>query len=348
MKLQARIDAMVELGKRLQTEDEFLDALMQRTYHENQWFTVENQQKTVKAIATQFLERTALENWVASYPIEKQKSKVIGLVVADNTPLAGFHDLLSVFIAGHQAQIKLSEKDKHVLPYLIKLLGEINSKATSYFSIVLKLKNFDAIIATGNNNATRYLEAYFGKYPNIIRKIRRGVAVLDGSETAAELVDLGRDVFQNFGLGVRNIAKLYVPRAYNFEPLLEAFHEYRKIVLNNKYKNNFDYHYALYIINRAKYLANGCIMLREDETVLSPIANLHYEYYDVLENLAERIQHQATEIELVASQIDLPNLSTVSFGKTQQPSLLDYPSGVDTMAFLTVQIQPSQPNVNHL
>lgn len=338
MKLSARIDAMVELGKHLQAGDEFLDALMQRTYHENKWFTVENQQQAVEAITVQFLKRKALENWVATYEIEGKTSKKIGLVLADNIPLAGFQDVLAVFIAGHHAQIKLSEKDKYILPYLIKLLGKINPATEAYFSIVPKLQNFDAVIATGNNNATRYLETYFQKYPNIIRKVRKGVAVLDGTETKEELIELGKDVFQNFGLGPRNVAKLYIPKGYVFEPLLEALHEYRKIVLNDKYKNNFDYHYALYIINRAEYLANGCIMLKEDEAVLSPIANLHYEYYENIAEAVAKIQGQSAAIELVASQLTLPNLATIPFGQTQRPSLFDYASGIDTMQFLTMEV----------
>ena len=158
MKLPARINAMVELGKHLQAGDEFLDALMQRTYHENKWFTVENQKQAIKAITTQFLEQKALEIWAAAYEIDGKASKKIGLVLADNIPLAGFQDVLAVFIAGHHAQIKLPEKDKYVLPYLIKLLAKINPATETYFSIVPKLQNFGAIIATGNNNATRYLE----------------------------------------------------------------------------------------------------------------------------------------------------------------------------------------------
>lgn len=338
MKLLARIDTMVKLGEHLRAGDEFLDALVQRTYHDNKWFTVENQQHAIDSISTQFLDQKVLENWVATYEIDGRALKNIGLVLADNIPLAGFQDVLSVFIAGHHAQVKLPEKDKYVLPYLIKLLGKIQPETASYFSIVPKLQNFDAVIATSNKNATRYLETYFQKYPNIIRKIRKGVAVLGGSEMQEELVALGKDVFQNFGLGSRNVSKLYVPKGYQFEPLLEALHEYRQIVLNHKYKNNFDYHYALYIINRAKYLANGCIMLKEDEAVLSPIANLHYEYYENVEEVVQKIQDQSNDIELIASQLVLPNLTTIPFGQTQKPSLFDYASGIDTMQFLTTEV----------
>ncbi|MEM8525313.1 MAG: acyl-CoA reductase [Bacteroidota bacterium] len=338
MKLQARIDALVELGSLLRAGDEFLEALMQRTYHGNKWFTVKNQQQAVEVIITQFLDREKLENWVSHYEIPENDPKNIGLVLADNIPLAGFHDLLCVFIAGHHAQIKLSEKDQYVLPYLIKLLGQINPATIAYFSIVPKLQEFDAIIATGNNKATRYLEAYFKKYPNVIRTVRKGVAVLDGSETQEELVAFGKDVFHNFGLGARNVAKLYVPKDYNFEPLLEALHEYNEIVLNDKYKNNFDYHYALYIINRAEYLANGCIMLKEDEAVLSSIANLHYEYYDEVENAVGKIKIQSADIELIVSKLELSDLPTIAFGTTQQAGLFDYASGVDTMTFLTHEV----------
>ncbi|MEM9846643.1 MAG: acyl-CoA reductase [Bacteroidota bacterium] len=336
MNLQQRIDAMLALGKHLaQNEDAYLDAIMQRTYHNNRWFTIENQQQAIQAIATQFLAPDALTTWLSSYNIpEKNDPKNVGLIMAGNIPLVGFHDVLCVFLSGHRSIIKLSDKDQYLLPYLLKLLKQIDPATEAYFTVVDKLKDFDAVIATGSNNSARYFEAYFGKYPNIIRKNRNGVVVLDGTETAEELQALGQDVFQYFGLGCRNISKLYVPEGYQFEALLEALHEYKEIVLHSKYKNNFDYHYAIYIINRAKYLANGCIILQEKEAIASPIANLHYEYYENTKQVSEKLKQHASEIQLVVSKTKLNEVNSIAFGQAQQPALSDYADGVDTMAFL--------------
>lgn len=336
MTLQERIEAMVELGAYLQSEDEYLQAIMHRTYRDNQWFTIENQQKALQAIATKFLERTKLEEWVAQYDIPEQTAppRTVGLVLAGNIPLVGFHDMLSVFMAGHRAVIKRSEKDKYLLPTLVRQLEKINPATASYFTFPEVLKGFEAVIATGSNNSARYFETYFGKYPHIIRKNRNAVAILDQKESPADLLALGQDVFQYFGLGCRNISKLYVPKGYTFEPLLEALHEFRQIVNHKKYKNNFDYHYSIYIINRMEYLANGCIMLLEKEDIPSPIANLYYEFYDDLEQLENKLTQQQDQIQLIAANLQLQQHPTVPFGKAQSPSLTDYADGVDTMQFL--------------
>jgi len=239
-----------------------------------------------------------------------------------------------VFAAGHRAQIKLSDKDQYLLPYLLQLLAKFDERAGSYFEIVPNLRDFEAVIATGSNNSSRYFEAYFSKVPNIIRKNRNAIAVLTGDESAEELQRLGEDVFQYFGLGCRNVSKIYVPRQYDFNTLLEALYEYRGIILHTKYKNNFDYNYALYILNKTTHLANGCIILTESQSLQSRIAGLHYEYYDNLAQMDAEIEARAEEIQCVVAQDNLLSARTLPFGKAQQPELWDYADGVDTMQFL--------------
>ncbi|MFK7979238.1 MAG: acyl-CoA reductase [Saprospiraceae bacterium] len=335
MTLNQRIALLVQLGEYLVSQDELLHAVMHRTHYNNRWLTIENCEKAAKHITQNFLQSSQLENWANHYVIrDNSNPKKVGIIMNTDIPLVGFHDLLAVFLSGNQAIIKLSDKDKFLIPHLIKKMGRWNSEAKSYFEVVDRLTAFDAVIATGNNNATRYFEQYFGKYPNIIRKNRRTVAVLDGTETADELYALGNDVFDYFGLGTRNVSKLYIPKHFKFEPLLEAFHKYNSIVLNTKYKNNFDYNYAMFMLNKVVYKANGCIILIENEAITSRIASLHYEYYDKGDNLVATLNSQAAEIECVVSKMKLANIETVAFGKAQQPSLTDYADGADTMKFL--------------
>ncbi len=335
MILQERIKILIRLGDHLRGEDEYLDALMHRTSFNNSWFTIESQKEAVAAIAENMLRPEKLEAWLRQYDIpEEVTPKTVGIVMAGNIPLVGFHDLLCVFAAGHRAQAKLSDKDQYLLPYLIKLMVKFDERAEPFFSIVKQLKGFDAVIATGSNNSARYFEAYFGKYPNIIRRNRNGIAVLSGEETAEELRELGKDVFQYFGLGCRNVSKVYVPVGYDFEGLLEALHGYRQIVLHNKYKNNFDYNYALHTLNKEKFKANGCIILREDPSLQSRIASLHYQYYDKPEDVEREIDSRREEIQCVIARKGLLKEPSFPFGKAQHPELWDYPDGVDTMEFL--------------
>ncbi|MCP3927507.1 MAG: acyl-CoA reductase [Bacteroidetes bacterium] len=336
MNLKERIETLLQLGEHLRQEDDFLKAVMHQTYHNNKWFTIENQEDAVEAIAHQFLSEEKLQKWLEPYSLldEGNSNFRVGLVMAGNIPLVGFHDLLCVFVAGFRARIKLSEKDKYLLPYIFKILESINPGTKQYFEIVETLSDFDAVIATGSNNSARYFESYFGKYPNIIRKNRNGIAVLTGNETQEELIAFGKDIFQFYGLGCRNVSKLYVPEGYAFELLLEALHEYKEIVLHSKYKNNFDYNYALYILNRIPYQANGCILLTENEAIPSRIASLHYEYYSDNKQLGEELHLKQTEIQCIVSKNDSFSLTTIPFGKAQQPELWDYADGVDTMEWL--------------
>jgi len=333
--LPDRISLLDQLGNHLLGEDELLRAVMQRSYHHNQWFTMNNQERAIRSIAEEYLNGDKLKAWIKPYAIgEPDTIKTIGLVMAGNIPLVGFHDWLSVFVVGHRVQVKLSEKDQFLFPYLIKVLTSFDARVEQYVDFVPKLKDFDAVIATGSNNSSRYFSAYFSKYPHIIRKNRNAVAVLDGTETKAELERLGEDVFQFFGLGCRNVAKLYVPRGYDFEPLLEALHEFRDLVLHNKYKNNFDYNYAIYVMNKTEYMANGCVVLSENDAIASHIAGLYYEYYDDRDTLVKDLQHRSEAIQCVVGHESVAQLPTFPFGQAQRPALDDYADGIDTLDFL--------------
>ena len=340
MKLNDRIAALDRLGRQLREEDdEFLTALMKRTAFHNGWFTLAAQERALRAVASNFLNGEALRDWVAAYPDllspAPRRQKTVGLVLAGNIPLVGMHDIVAVFLAGHGAQIKLSSKDPYVLPYLLRRLEKIDPATQPYFKVVENLHDFDAIIATGSNNSSRYFEAYFGKYPHIIRRNRNAVAVLTGEESRDELHRLGDDIFSYFGLGCRNVSKLYVPRGYDFAPLLEVLHEWKELQNHTKWKNNFDYNFALLTLNKEPFLHNGAVILREDEGLASHIAGLYYAYYDDLGAAAQEISHRAEEIQLVVARPGTLPLTTFDFGTAQQPALTDYADGVDTMAFLT-------------
>lgn len=335
-----RLDLLAELGDYLKTgTDAALEQAVQRAYLENRWFTEANVRKALEAIANAFLDRQKLADWVAHYdlPDAPHPEKTVAVVMAGNIPLVGFHDWLCVFVAGHRAQVKLSDKDKQLLPFLVKKLGEWAFESWEYTEFVPegdKLAGFDAVIATGSNNTARYFEQYFGKYPHIIRRNRNAAAVLTGYETADDLHALGRDIFTYFGLGCRNVSKLYVPHGYRFDALLEALHAYRDIVLHDKYKNNFDYNLTLFILNQIPYLNNGCLLLREADDLQARIASVHYEYYDDLYDLDERLAARRDDIQCVVSKVQLRDFAALPFGKSQEPGLSDYADGADVLRFL--------------
>jgi hypothetical protein len=339
---QQRISLLAELGQYLREGgDEDLDSAVRRAYAENQWFTEENTRAALRAVADAFLEERKLLEWAGQYPAIAAKdtlAKTVGIVMAGNIPLVGFHDWLCVFVAGHRAKVKLSEKDRVLLPFLVQKMGEQAKESWAFTEFLQegdKLTGFDAVIATGSNNSARYFEQYFAQYKHIIRRNRNSVAVLNGLESAEDLRALGRDIFSYFGLGCRNVSKIYVPNGYHFDFLLETLHEYNEIVLHNKYKNNFDYNLALYILNSTPHLNNGCLLLVEDRSLQSRIASLHYEYYDDLFHLDALLAEKKDEIQCVVGKTAVKGFVPVPFGASQSPTLTDYPDGVDVMQFLS-------------
>ncbi|MBK8700385.1 MAG: acyl-CoA reductase [Saprospiraceae bacterium] len=333
--LTQRIDTLGYLWDFLQNleEEETLE-MMDQAYAENPWFTRDNIRLALEGIRDEFLEPGKLNQWIKPYDITVRKPQRVGLILAGNIPAVGFHDLLCCFVSGAVALLKYAEKDKVILPFLLKKMTERYPAIGSHFEVVERLKDMDAVIATGSDNSARYFNAYFGKYPHIIRKNRNGVAILTGEESESDLLALGRDIFSFFGLGCRNVSKIYVPKGYDLTRILEVLHQYNELANHNKYKNNFDYNVALFLINRVPYLNNGCLILLEDERFASRIATLHYGYYQDSQTLQEELTHHRDRIQCLVSLEEVEGFTHFHFGEAQLPSLADYADGIDTMAFL--------------
>lgn len=266
-------------------------------------------------------------------------SAKIGLILAGNIPLVGFHDVLCVLASGHHALIKASSNDTRLIKYILNLLVEIAPEFKTRFTFVERLAHFDAVIATGSNNTSRYFEYYFGKVPHIIRKNRNSIALLTGNETKEQLFLLGHDIFDFFGLGCRNVSKLLVPAGYDFVPFFEAVEPHQPIIHHHKYNNNYDYNKSIYLVNSDKHLDNGFLLVKEDERLASPLAVLYFEYYDDMPAATSRLAELSEAIQCIVTHghIDIGN-QVVDFGQSQQPRLWDYADGVDTMAFLTTDL----------
>jgi len=333
--ISQRLDALSKLGEYIRRKPELLDAYVQRSSHHNGWFTPENQWRMLDAIAEDYLDRQNIENWVNAYTFEKSKAgKTVGLVLAGNIPLVGFHDWLSVLASGNEALVKLSDKDPFVLPHLAQELEKIDPSFVGKTRFVERLKDYDAVIATGSDNTARYFKQYFGHVPHIIRGNRTSVAVIHGQETEEELRGIADDVFAYFGLGCRSVGKVYVPQGYVFEPFLEILHEYKQFANHTKWKNNFDYNYALLSINKEKFLGTGSILLREDSGLHSRLATLHYEYYADIADVAIDLHAVRDSLQAIVSASSVGKLKIESPGTGQRPSLSDYADGVDVMEFL--------------
>lgn len=311
--------------------------LIKTVHIHNQWFTEGNVENAIKAIGESLSEDALLE-WISIYINdlkEVKQPKRVAVIMAGNIPMVGFHDMLCVLLSGNKFIGKLSSEDKFLLPFLAKILKEIEPEFIDLIEFTEdQLKNMDAVIATGSNNTSRYFDYYFGKYPNIIRKNRNSVAVLTGAETTEELKLLGNDVFQYFGLGCRNVSKLFVPKNYVFNTFYESIFGFQDIVNNNKYANNYDYNKTVYLMsNQPSLLDNNFLLLKEDASYSSPIGVLFFEYYEDLSNLNKRLEVENEQIQcIVSSSNEIKN--AIPFGSAQCPGLNDYADNVDTMKFL--------------
>lgn len=329
MNLQYRTGLLIRLGQYILSDSPEWSFAKERAGIENGWFIPGFVDTAVKNIALSFLQKEQLEKWVDAYqlPAENTAPRTIGIIMAGNIPLVGFHDFLCVFISGHKAVIKPSSKDQVLIKHLVEKMAEWDHQVSNLVEFSEMLKGCDAYIATGSNNSSRYFDYYFAKYPHIIRRNRTSVAVLTGNETKQELEKLADDVHLYFGLGCRNVTKLFVPEGYDFVPLLEAFKKYNYLTDQHKYKNNYDYNLALHLLNKKYYMTNGSILLIEDTAIFSPISQLNYEFYSGNDDLSAKLP-AAQDLQCIAGKGFTP------FGEGQCPSISDYADGVDTLKFL--------------
>jgi hypothetical protein len=326
------IKAFSALGKRLhELSEENLELLIARARAENAWFTDASIRMALNGIV-KFLDEETLIKWASSYKLENHSAKTIGVVMAGNIPLVGFHDFLAVLISGNSALIKLSSKDAVLIRQLAAMLIEIEPSLEQRIIFTERLKDFDAVIATGSDNSARYFEYYFAKYPNIIRKNRTSCAILQGNETKEQFLKLGEDVFSYFGLGCRNVSKLFVPENYDFSPLLSAWESFAEISNHHKYHNNYDYQKSIMLVNGVRFLDNEVVMITESEKLVSPISVIYYEYYSSVDNLNTTLLNLSSKLQCIVGKV---KPATIPFGQSQYPEIWDYADQVDTLKFLS-------------
>jgi hypothetical protein len=327
MTLQQRIDLLAQLGGYMQANSAEWQQVKEQAKGKNPWFVPEFIEMAAHNISSEFLEKDKLNNWVKKYnvPLENAAPVTVGIVMAGNIPMVGFHDLLCIFISGHISKIKLSSKDDVLIKHLVSWLVDLAPEVNSLISIAENLKNCDAYIATGSNNSGRYFDYYFGKYPNIIRRNRTSVAIIDGTESEEELEKLADDIQTYFGLGCRNVTKLYVPEEYDFTPLLNALNKYEHYEDFHKYKHNYDYQLALLMMGNKFYMTNGTILLSKNASLFTAVSQVNYEFYNKAEELESLKNNQ--DIQCIVGHQATP------FGIAQRPTLFDYADGVDTLKF---------------
>ncbi len=310
-----------------------LEKITATAFQHNGWFIQEN----VRHALTQWknvLSNEKLLQWVTPYHLEENQSpKKVGIIMAGNIPMVGFHDLISVVISGHHAWVKLSSHDDQLIPFFIKLLVHQNPDFENQISIVKeRLTDFDAIIATGSNNTARYFEYYFGKHPHIIRKNRTSVAVLTGEESEKDLENLGEDILRYFGMGCRNVSKIFIPHDFDLDRVFKGVFPFQEIIHVHKYQNNYDYHKAIFLMNQDTIIENGFLLVKEDSGYHSPISTLFYERYDDLSVIQKRLEEDHESLQCVVGH-DI-SLNEIPFGTTQMPSLTQYADDIDTLQFL--------------
>lgn len=342
MNLEERIEALGKLSQQLvqliHCEEskakipanlESLQNAIDVSRHQNGWFTKSEVIRALKGIV-RLTDKIELESWLSPYSNQFTDSSNINvaIIAAGNIPLVVFHDFLSVLAAGFNVQVKLSSDDKLLLPALVEVLIGIEPRFSEKIKLVSKVEQFNAVIATGSNNSARYFETYFAKYPNIIRKNRTSVAVLNGNETLDDIRKLGNDIFNFYGLGCRNISKVFLPNNFEINRLFEGFIDFSSVMENNKYMNNYQYNKTLYLMNSEEILDNEFLVLKEDEGIHSPLGVLFYERYSSIDKLRLKLSKLKGEIQCTVGEGD------VTFGTAQMPELWDYADGINTLNFL--------------
>ena len=309
-----------------------LDKAIDLAYKYNTWFTEDSVKKALNEWSKQ-LNYNSLKNWTDQYKIEDKSEKKIAIIMAGNLPLVGFHDLLCGLILNFNCIVKLSSDDKILIPFIVDYLDSVVPGIKNKVEFTTNpIKDFNGVIATGSNSSFKYFEYYFGSYPNVLRKTRHSIAVLDGNESEEDLKNLGNDIFTYFGMGCRSVSKLLVPKGYDFDLLFNALFKFKDIINHNKYVNNYDYNKAVYLMSEQKFIENGFVILKEDEKLGSPIGCLFFEYYENSKDLNTYISNIKDSLQCVVSNLNIPN--STSFGSSQKPKIDDYADNINTLDFL--------------
>ena len=348
--IQNRINAFAKLGNFLSQfstdkieksttvfyNDLFFDGFkhqMKLSKENNAWFTENNILFALESWA-KALHKENIEKWISSENLKEDTSRTVAIIMAGNIPLVGFHDFLSVLISGHAVLVKQSSNDKNLLPFLAKYLEYVEPSFKGKITFTEeKIESFDAVIATGSDNTSRYFEYYFKDKPNIIRKNRNSVAVIQGNETEENFHQLSEDVFRYFGLGCRSVSKIFIPKDFNFDVFFQGMYPQNEIINNKKYANNYDYNKTVYLMSEFDILENGFLMVKEDESYSSPIATVFYEYYDNPIDLKIKLHQDSEKIQCIVANNFTEN--EIKFGQTQHPELWDYADGINTLEFLS-------------
>lgn len=335
MTAQERIQAFIQLGIQLRNLSEVqIDEWYFRATGFNNWFTRENVSHSVKAIGN-MLEEEKLQQWIQKYPVGESTHKTVAIIMAGNIPLVGFHDFLSVLIAGHKVLAKLSSQDPYLLAKVSELLIAIEPRFKDKITLTKDpIRDFDAVIATGSNNSARYFDQYFAKYPHIIRKNRTSAAIISGNESQEEIEALGTDMFKYYGLGCRNVSKLFVPQGYDFQFFIKSLDPFKTLADHHKWVNNYDYNKSIYLVNREPHFDSGFFLMKEDKAWVSPISVIYYEFYENEQSLQQKLTENKSLIQCLVGK----EAEQVAPGTAQAPELWDYADGVDTMEFLTTHI----------
>jgi hypothetical protein len=332
LSIHALKESFIRLGSLFQSlkgENDF-EQLLAKVQAKNPWFTQDNILAAFSAWSDA-LSNEQMNQWLLPYESQlknNQPPKTIGVINAGNIPLVGFHDFLCVLMSGNNYLGKNSSDDPYLLPFVAEKLVQVEPKLKERISFTEKLSGFDAVIATGSDNTSRYFEYYFGKYPNIIRMNRNAVAVLTSEENSDDLKNLGNDIFQYFGMGCRNVSKIFIPKNYDLKNFFEGIESFSTVSQHHKYMNNHDYNNAVYLLKKIPFLDNGFLLLKEDEVIASPVSVLYYEFYDDMKSLTQKLETKKEKIQCIVGRNYIP------FGKAQQPQLWEYADGVDTMKFL--------------
>lgn len=337
MNRRDRIELMSALGEviRRDLESNKLSQEFEMAEIKNPWFTADSCRLSLTHIANNWLHRKSLTQWLEGYE-EVSSDRRVGLVLAGNIPLVGFHDVLTVFLSGHVAVVKLSEKDTVLFEYIMSVLSELEPGINEMVQVVDKLSDFDAVIATGSNNTSRYFEYYFKKVPNLIRKSRYSIAVLDGSETTDELTALANDVFTYYGLGCRNISAILAPENYDAAHLLSHFENWNGIQNHHKYRNNYDYYKSIFLLNKVDHLDTGFLLVKKGtEEFTTPISVVNMVNYNDENHLKSAVEQYSDSIQCMVGKSTFAGLPTVGFGQTQYPKLDEYADSVNTLSFLS-------------
>ncbi len=289
---------LMEIINSLNVNEIFGDEIIRKSIYNNMWFT----EKNISGAVDEVKRLTKMENMreiVGLFPDNNHMAREIAVVLSGETPLDNFCDFLCILLSGNGFVGKISHDDSFLLKAYADALAAACPEIEPDINFVDRpLTDFDAIVLNDNENNS-VLKEYFANIPHLFRHVNLGMHLIKGDEKQSDLEELAYRCFVNFGRGRHSVRNIFVPKNYDFQPLLAAFAKWDDVKNNARYFNNYEYRKSICLLGKTECIDNGFVILRQSDEMNPNVSEIFYHEYESLAEMLTFFQKNKTDSDII-------------------------------------------------